>query len=75
MQESRRIYSLNIIAYLAMNNIEFKLLIDNDNKVYAIVENDITDLLEEYKNDKELHLFLNAYKKIREFIKYNKNIK
>ena len=29
MQKNRRIYSLNIISYLAMNNIEFKLLMDN----------------------------------------------
>lgn len=73
MQKNRRIYSLNIISYLAMNNIEFKLLIDNDNKVYAVVENEISDLLEEYKSNDFLQKFLHSYQDIRKFIKENKN--
>jgi uncharacterized protein (DUF433 family) len=72
----RKVYSLNKIAYLISAGAEVELVLDDNNKCYGIIEKeDITDLLEEYKNDKELHLFLNAYKKIREFIKYNKNIK
>jgi len=72
----RKVYSLNKLAYLISAGCNVVLTLDDNNKCYGIIEKeDITDLLEQYKNDKELHLFLNAYKKIREFIKYNKNIK
>ena len=71
----RKVYSLNKLAYLISAGADVKLVLDNNNKCYGLIAEDITDLLEEYKSNKELHLFLNAYKKIREFIKYNKNIK
>jgi hypothetical protein len=72
---NRKVYSLNKLAWLISAGADVKLVLDNNNKCYGLIAEDITDLLEEYKNDKELHKFLNAYKKIREFIKYNKNIK
>ncbi len=71
----RKVYSLNKIAWLISSGAEVVLVLDNNNKCYGIIKDDITDLLEEYKKNKELHKFLNAYKKIREFIKENKNIK
>lgn len=71
----RKVYSLNKIAYLISAGANVELVLDDNDKCYGIIEQNITDLLEQYKNNKELHLFLNAYKKIREFIKENKNIK
>lgn len=72
----RKVYSLNKIAFLISAGCNVELVLDDNNKCYGIIEQeDITDLLEQYKNNKELHLFLNAYKEIRRFIKYNKNIK
>ena len=72
---NRKVYSLNKLAWLISAGAEVKLVLDAKNKCYGIVQDDVSSLLEEYKNYKELHKFLNAYKKIREFIKYNKNIK
>ena len=69
----RKVYSLNKIAYLISAGANVELVLDDNNKCYGIIEDEIFDLLEEYKSNKELHLFLNAYKKIREFIKNNKN--
>lgn len=71
----RKVYSLNKIAYLISAGAEVELVLDDNNKCYGLIENDITDLLEEYKSNKELHKFLNAYQDIRKFIKENKNIK
>lgn len=72
----RKVYSLNKLAWLISAGCNVVLTLDDNNKCYGIIEqDDITDLLEEYKNNKELHKFLNAYKDIRKFIKYNKNIK
>ena len=71
----RKVYSLNKIAYLISAGANVELVLDDNNKCYGLIEQNITDLLEEYKSNKELQKFLNAYKKIREFIKYNKNIK
>ena len=71
----RKIYSLNKISWLISAGAEVKLVLDANNKCYGIVQDDVSSLLEEYYNNKELHLFLNAYKEIRKFIKNNKNIK
>lgn len=72
----RKVYSLNKLAYLISAGCNVVLTLDDNNKCYGIIEkDDITDLLEQYKNNKELHKFLNAYQEIRKFIKENKNIK
>lgn len=66
----RKVYSLNKLAYLISAGAEVELVLDDNNKCYGIIEqNDITDLLQHYKNNKELHKFLNAYKEIRNKIK------
>ena len=69
----RKVYSLNKLAYLISAGAEVELVLDDNNKCYGIIEEEITDLLEQYKNNIELHKFLNAYKEIRNFIKNNKN--
>ena len=71
----RKVYSLNKIAWLISSGAEVVLVLDNNNKCYGIIKDDITDLLEEYKKNKELQMFLHSYQEIREFIKENKNIK
>jgi virulence-associated protein VapD len=72
---NRKVYSLNKLAWLISAGADVKLVLDNNNKCYGIVQDDVSSLLEEYKNNKELHKFLNAYKDIRKFMKENKNIK
>lgn len=71
----RKIYSLNKIAWListmGTNNIELNL--DNNNKVYATVKDEVSGLLEDYNNNVELQKFLHSYKEIRKFINKNKN--
>ena len=70
----RKVYSLNKLAWLISAGCNVVLTLDDNNKCYGIIEqDDITDLLQQYKNNIELHKFLNAYKDIRKFIKNNKN--
>lgn len=68
MQE-KKIYSLNVIAYLLARDIQIELKRDADNKIFAVVENDISDLLEEYKNNDFLQKFLHSYSMIRKRMK------
>ena len=68
----RKVYSLNKLAFLISAGVNVELALDNSNKCYGIINDNIADLLEQYKNNKELHLFLNAYKELRKFIKENK---
>ncbi len=69
MQENRRIYSLNLISYLTKRGVLLNLDVNADGKLFATCKNDITYLIEEYRNDKELQSFLHSYKIIRDKIK------
>ncbi len=71
----RKVYSLNKIAFLISAGANVDLVLDKDNKCYGLIEDEITDLLMQYKKNKELQMFLHSYQEIREFIKENKNIK
>jgi hypothetical protein len=69
IMEDRKIYSLNRIAYLIANKVDMQLYKDNDNKIYAVVDEDIGYLLEKYNTDVQLHAFLGAYRELRQKIK------
>ena len=45
MQKNRRIYSLNIIAYLVSKNIVIAWGKDDNNNYYGTVEEDVSSLL------------------------------
>ena len=66
---NRKIYSLNIIAYLVSKNVVIAWGKDNNNKYYGQVEEDVSSLLEEYKSNVELQKFLHSYRIIRQQIK------
>ncbi len=67
--EDRKIYSLNRIAYLIANNVDVQLFKDDDDKIYAIVEEDVSRLFDNYNKDVALHSFLGAYRELRYKIK------
>lgn len=67
--EDRKIYSLNRIAFLIANNIEVVLFKDDDDKIFAIVEEDVSKLFDNYNKDVVLHSFLGAYRELRLRIK------
>jgi hypothetical protein len=69
MQKNRRIYSLNIIAYLVSKNIVIAWGKDDNNNYYGTVEEDVSSLLTEYKSNVELQKFLHSYRIIRQQIK------
>jgi hypothetical protein len=46
-----------------------QLVKDNDNKIYAVVDEDIGYLLDKYNTDVQLHAFLGAYRELRQKIK------
>lgn len=71
----RKVYSLNKIAYLISAGAEVELVLDDNDKCYGIIKDDVTDLLEQYYNNSALQKFLHSYKEIRKFIKDNKNNK
>lgn len=65
----RKVYSLNKIAYLISAGANVELVLDDNNKCYGLIAEDITDLLEQYKNNVELQKFLHSYRIIRQQIK------
>jgi hypothetical protein len=67
--DDRKIYSLNRIAYLIANKVDMQLYKDNDNKIYAVVDEDISYLLDKYNTDVQLHAFLAGYRELRQKIK------
>ena len=63
-------YSLNLMAYLRDKGFNIEVKTDNGYKFYAIFEptKEVLDAIYAYKKDKELHLFLQAYKELRKEI-------
>ena len=66
--DNKRIFSINKIAYLLAHNVDVNWGID-DRLVYVTVDKNISDLLMQYKNDKELQKFLNSFHMIKNKIK------
>ena len=69
MLMNRKIYSLNILAYLVSKDIVIVWGKDNNNKYYGTVADDVSSLLAEYKSNVELQKFLHSYRIIRQQIK------
>lgn len=63
----RNIYSLNLIAWLSLHNVEFSLKSDNNRLWFAVVANDdeVNDLIELYKEDIGLQAYLDSYRALR----------
>lgn len=81
MNEEKRIYSLNLIAYLrAMSDIEGELHTDAENgKIYAVFPAcyAVSVGIKQFRDSRatcELHKFLSAYKALREEIRQIKNM-
>jgi hypothetical protein len=66
----KRIYSLNLVAYLKMNGFdEVKIGIDEVNsKVYYVFDEDLSNEIERYKGSIELQNFLHSFKLVRSAI-------
>ena len=64
-----KIYSINKIAWLTSHNIEVNLDIDEEGKCFVTVEEDVTELLRDFKNNLELMNFLRTFKAVRNQIR------
>ena len=71
--DNRKIYSLNKLAFIISAGVDVELALDNNNKCYGIVKDEVSGLLKDYNNDVELQKFLHSYQQIRKYIKDNKN--
>jgi len=77
MVDKKRIYSVNLMAYLISQGInDYDLVEDEDKpgKYYMVVGQDISELKSTYKNDKNLHKFLNSFKFVRKEILKRKRV-
>lgn len=63
-----KIYSLNKMAYLIMHDVDIKLC-KEDTLIYATVDYDVSDLLDQYNVDLKLHQFTSAFNMLRNMIK------
>lgn len=59
-------YSFNLIAYLRSNGVTVDVH-KKDNKIYGVYENSDHNkqVKEQYRNDEELHRFLNEFKTLK----------
>lgn len=73
MEEQKRIYSLNKLAYLVAVGCNIKLLFDEEGKLYGTTNDEqITTYLSQYYEDTLLHDFVTIYSKMRKLIHENK---
>ncbi|HBI37941.1 MAG TPA: hypothetical protein DDY71_09880 [Spirochaetia bacterium] len=73
----KRIYSVNLMAYLVSNGVtDYELIEDEDTpgKYYMTVHSNISELKSTYKNDVNLHKFLSGFKFIRKEIMKRKRV-
>ena len=71
MVELKRIYSLNIMAYIIANGIDTYQLVQDEEqpgKYYMVVEQDITEVKNLYKNDMFLQKYLQSFKILKKEI-------
>ncbi len=73
----RRIYSINKLAYLLSVGVKIDLKIEADvngrNKLYGVVEGDISDIIANYYQDEQLHKFIGAFREIKGLLKIDIN--
>lgn len=65
-----KLKSLNLIAFLRWNGIQIDLCPEEDPNLkglyYAMIDEEILNkYLDDYRNDKNLHSFINVYKDLR----------
>jgi len=64
-----KIYSCNKISWLISHGIEVNWAIDEEGKHYITVEEDVTELLRNFKNNLELMNFLKTFKAVKKQIR------
>lgn len=73
MEEQKRIYSLNKLAYLVAVGCNLQLLFDEEGKLYGTTnDNQIQIYLEQYYEDVLLHDFIVVYSNMRKLIHENR---
>lgn len=73
MDEQKRIYSLNKLAYLLALGANVQILFDENKKLYGISNDDQLKIyLQQYREDAQLHDFIDIYSNLRRIIHNNK---
>lgn len=73
MEEQKRIYSLNKLAYLVAVGCNLQLLFDEEGKMYGTTNDEqIQIYLSQYYEDALLHDFILVYSRLRKLIHENK---
>lgn len=63
---AKRIYSLNLATYLKMKGYEYEIHEDKKKNIkYFVFKDDLTDEINNYKNNKELQSFICNFKEIK----------
>ena len=72
-----KIYSLNLLAYCLLNQVNFTLQESDDKQgiYFGLIEEDmdISRIKEMYQDDDELHAYLSAYKQLKMMIADKRN--
>lgn len=66
----RKIYSLNLAAFALSKNYTYAVHndLEKEGLRYFVFKEDITEIIERYKQNRELQDFIRCYKKIKEDI-------
>lgn len=67
MEENRRLYSLNLVAYLYSKGYQASVIGRDEvtSKAFFIFSQDLTDVIKQYKLNRELQLFLHSFNILR----------
>lgn len=69
----RRIYSINKLAYLLSQGVGIGLKVETDinghKKVYGVCYEDVSNIIDKYYKDEQLHLFLTCFDVVRKKLK------
>ncbi|CAK7084308.1 DUF5659 domain-containing protein [Tissierella sp.] len=68
--DNRKIYSLNLAAYIYKSGMEYTVHkdLEKEGLKYFSFNTDVTEVIEEYKQNRELQDFIRCYKKIKDDI-------
>ncbi len=68
--DKRKIYSLNLAAYIYKSGREYTVHndLEKEGLKYFTFKEDVTEIIEQYKQNRELQEFIRCYKKVKEDI-------
>ncbi|WIV10529.1 DUF5659 domain-containing protein [Proteiniborus sp. MB09-C3] len=66
--DQRKIYSLNLAAHALAKGYSYTIHKDTEKEglKYFVFDDDITDIIDEYRQDEALQKFIRCYKKVKE---------